>query len=83
LKPAGEWNNSRVYVRGSKVEHWLNGQKVFEYTLGSPEVKAAVQNSKFKNVPNFGERVKGHILLTDHNDETWFRNIKILDYSKD
>jgi hypothetical protein len=83
LKPAGEWNNSRVYVRGSKVEHWLNGQKVFEYTLGSPAVKAAVQNSKFKNVPHFGERVKGHILLTDHNDEAWFRNIKILDYSKD
>jgi hypothetical protein len=83
LRPAGEWNSSRVYVRGSKVEHWLNGQKVFEYILGSPEVKAGVQNSKFKNVPHFGERVKGHILLTDHNDEAWFRNIKILDYSKD
>jgi hypothetical protein len=61
----------------------LNGQKVFEYILGSPEVKAAVQKSKFKNVPKFGERVRGHILLTDHNDETWFRTIKILDYSED
>jgi hypothetical protein len=83
LRPAGEWNTSRVYVRGNKVEHWLNGQKVYEYILGSPEVKAAVQKSKFKNVPHFGERVKGHLLLTDHNDETWFRSIKIIDYSQD
>jgi hypothetical protein len=81
LKPAGEWNNSRVYVKGNKVEHWLNGQKVLEYTLGSPEVLAGVQQSKFKNVPHFGEKVKGHILLTDHNDEAWFRSIKILDLS--
>jgi hypothetical protein len=83
LHPAGQWNTSRVLVKGNHVEHWLNGQKVFEYTLGSPEVLAAVQKSKFKNVPHFGERVKGHILLTDHGDEAFFRNIKILDSSKD
>jgi hypothetical protein len=83
LHPAGEWNSSRVYVHGNTVEHWLNRQKVFQYELGSPEVKAAVAKSKFKNVPHFGERVKGHILLTDHNDEATFRSIRILDLSKD
>ena len=83
LHPAGEWNSSRVYVRGNKVEHWLNGQKVLEYELGSQQVKDGVAKSKFRNVPHFGERVKGHILLTDHGDEATFRNIKIRDYSKD
>jgi hypothetical protein len=83
LHPAGEWNSSRVYVHGNTVEHWLNGQKVLEYQLGSEAVKAGVAKSKFRNVPHFGERVKGHILLTDHGDEAVFRNIKIRDYSKD
>lgn len=83
LHPAGEWNSSRVLVKGNHVEHWLNGRKVFEYELGSQAVKDGVANSKFKNVPHFGERVKGHILLTDHNDEATFRSIRIKDMSKD
>jgi hypothetical protein len=77
LKPPGEWNHSRVLVQGDHVEHWLNGKKVLAYELGSEEVKAAVQKSKFKNVKDFATHIKGHILLTDHRDEAWFRNIKI------
>jgi len=72
-----QWNTSRILVQGQQVEHWLNGEKVLEYKLGSPEVLAAVARSKFKSVPQFGTRVNGHILLTDHNDEAWFRNIRI------
>src|SRR5438034_3044787 len=60
-------------IQGNHVEHWLNGEKVLEYELGSPEVKAAVAKSKFKNAAGFGEKIKGHILLTDHHGETWFR----------
>ena len=77
VKPPGEWNQSRVLVRGNHVEHWLNGAKVLEYELGSEEVKAAVAQSKFKNVKGFGTKIKGHILLTDHRDEAWFRNLKV------
>lgn len=77
LKPPGQWNESRVIVRGSKVEHWLNGAKVLDYTLGSEDLKAAIAKSKFKDVSGFGTKLKGHILLTDHKDEAWFRNIKI------
>jgi hypothetical protein len=77
LKPLGEWNSSRVVVKGTHVEHWLNGAKVLEYELGSEEVKAAVANSKFKSVKGFGDKLKGHILLTDHVSEAWFRNIRI------
>jgi hypothetical protein len=74
---AGEWNSSRVLVQGNHVEHWLNGAKVLEYELGSPELKEAVAHSKFKTVSGFGTKIKGHILLQDHGDEISFRNIKI------
>ena len=36
-----------------------------------------IQKSKFKNAPKFGEKIQGHILLTDHGDEAWYRNVKI------
>jgi hypothetical protein len=81
LKSAGEWNQSRVLIQGNHVEHWLNGNKILEYELGSDAVKAAVAESKFKNAPGFGEKIKGHIMLTDHGDECSFRNIKIRELS--
>ena len=77
LKKAGEWNSSRVLIKGNHVEHWLNGSKVLAFELGSDEVKAAVAKSKFKNAPKFGEKIQGHIMLTDHGDEAWFRNVMI------
>lgn len=77
LKPAGEWNQSKILIQGNRVEHWLNGKKVLSYELGSPETKAAVASSKFKNAAGFGEKIEGHILLTYHNDEAFYRNIKI------
>jgi hypothetical protein len=73
----GYWNTSRIIVRGDHVEHWLNGDLVLTYELGSPEVRAAVAKSKFKSVEGFGTKLRGHILLTDHNDEAWFRNLKL------
>jgi hypothetical protein len=77
LKPPGAWNHSRLIVRGHHVEHWLNGARVLAYELGSPQVQAAVAASKFKNAPGFGEKITGHLLLTDHQDETWYRHLRI------
>jgi hypothetical protein len=77
LQLPGQWNHSRILVQGKHVEHWLNGEKVLKYELESPEAKAAIAQSKFKNAPGFGDKIKGHILLTDHKEETWYRNIKI------
>ena len=77
LKAVGEWNQSRVIIQGSHVEHWLNGFKVLAYELGSEAVRTAVAASKFKNADGFGTKIQGHIMLTDHQDECWFRNMKV------
>jgi hypothetical protein len=77
LKKAGEWNQSRIVVNGIKVEHWLNGKMVLAYELGSDQVKAGLAKSKFAKYPDFGTKIQGPIMLTYHNDECWYRNIKI------
>lgn len=77
LKKPGEWNNSRIVVRGQRVEHWLNGRQILAYELGSPEVKAAIAESKFKKFPDFGTKITGPIMITYHQDECWFRNMKV------
>ena len=78
LNPPGEWNLSRIRVQGNHVEHWLNGKKIVEYECGSEVVRQAAAQSKYRKVPNYGAKIPDtHILLTDHRDETWFRNLKI------
>jgi len=77
LKPAGEWNQSRVVSNGTTVEHYLNGTKVLGYELDSPALRAAIEKSKFKDIDRFGKLQNGFILVQDHGDRVWYRNIKI------
>jgi hypothetical protein len=35
------------------------------------------RRGKFKGHPGFGEKVAGPIMLTYHQDECWYRNLKI------
>jgi hypothetical protein len=76
LKQAGEWNISRVISRNGVVEHHLNGKLVVSADTKSPEWKTQVTASKFKNKPEFAPG-KGRIMLTDHQSEAWYRNIRI------
>ncbi len=76
-KPIGEWNESRLLVRGNHVEHWLNGAKTVEFEIGSDALKEAVAKSKYKKVEKFGEKIASPILLQDHGDEVAVRSIKI------
>ncbi len=77
LNPLGEFNSSRIIFNGNHGEHWLNGKKVLEYDLSTEKFDALLQSSKFKDIPGFATKKKGHIVLQDHAEEAWFRNIKI------
>lgn len=77
LNPAGEWNTSRIVVKGNHVEHWLNGAKTVEFEFGSDALKAAIAKSKFKNTAGWGIKTKSPILIQDHGDEIVVRSIKV------
>jgi hypothetical protein len=78
VKPAGEWNSTRVVARGAHVEHWLNGTKLLEYELWSSDWEAKVKASKFAVWPNYGRAKRGHIAFQgDHGGELSLRNIRI------
>ena len=77
LRPVGEWNQSRIVFRGNHGEHWLNGKKIVEYDLGSPRMDSLLAASKYAKIKGFGDKRDGHIILQDHNDAAYYRNIRI------
>jgi 3-keto-disaccharide hydrolase len=76
-RPVGEWNDVRIVVKDAHVEHWLNGVKVVEYELWSPDWESRVRSTKFASNPQYGRARSGHIVLQDHGDAVWYRNIRI------
>ncbi len=76
-KPVGEWNTGRIVLRGSRLEHWLNGRQVVAADLASPEFSRLVADSKFKDLAGFAKSAEGHLCLQDHGDEVWFRNLRV------
>ncbi len=77
VRPAGEINRARVIARGSKVEHWLNGHLVAAYDTASETWKRQLAASKFRDLPGFGARARGHIGLQHHGEAMAYRNIKL------
>jgi hypothetical protein len=77
LKPVGEWNRARVVFQGSHGEHWLNGEKILEYDLDSARFDSIFAKSKYADTDGFRTRRAGHIVLQDHGNDFWFRNVKI------
>ena len=78
----GRFNHSRLIVKGNHIEHWLNGIKVVDAMLDAPEIAAAVAkrwgNSSLVYAMLARQPRKAcPISLQNHNDEAWFRNIKI------
>ena len=71
------FNTATVIVNNNRVQHYLNDVKIVEYVRNTQEFNALVAYSKYANWPNFGNASEGHILLQDHGDEVFFKNIKI------
>ena len=76
-KPIGTWNQTRILVNGAHVEHWLNGVKVVEYELWSPDWERRYKESTFKDYPRYARAKRGHIGLQEHDSKVAYRNIRI------
>jgi hypothetical protein len=78
VKPADQWNSTLIVVKGDTVQHWMNGQKLLEYVLGSPDWQAKVKASKFVAYPNYGKAKRGYIAIQgDHDGALSMRNVRI------
>lgn len=81
-RPAGEFNEGRIVLRGLHVEHWLNGVKVVDIRLDDPQVRESIEKRWKEGHPvrrllvEIPKR-RTPIALQHHNDEAWFRNLKI------
>ena len=83
LRPVGAYNSARIVFIGNHGEHWLNGAKILEFDLGTPRFADLLAKSKYRSITGFADRRKGHIILQDHTDEVWYRNIKIWSPKRD
>ncbi len=77
LRPVGEFNQGRIVFVNGHGEHWLNGVKVLEYDVGSEEFDRLLAASKYAPLPGFADLRSGHIVLQDHGDDVWYRNLRI------
>ena len=77
VNPVGQYNKGRLIVNGNHVEHWLNSKKVVEFDLGTKKLDSLFKKSKYRDYKGFLSKRKGHIVIQNHNEDVWFRNIKI------
>ena len=90
-KSGDPWNEGRVLVQGTHVEHWLNGEKVLEFELGPAIRKIAVANmaqgkdalklkaAAEKALPaTYGMKSRTRLSIVDQGYEVSFRNLKVL-----
>lgn len=75
--PPGRFNQGRIIVNWSHVEHWLNGRKIVEYDWDSPPVKALIAGSKFAPLPQFMKSNSGYLVFQHHGEEVWYRKIRV------
>lgn len=77
VKPAGEWNSSRIVFTAEKVEYYLNGKLTVSFVPWSPDWHARKAAGKWKEYPDYGLARTGYIGLQDHGSVVQFKNIKI------
>ncbi|PRY88884.1 3-keto-disaccharide hydrolase [Mongoliibacter ruber] len=77
VKPAGEWNTSRIIFSKDGASYWLNGKKTLEFVPYSEDWQKRRNSGKWDDFPDYAIATKGLIALQDHGSEAWFKNIKI------
>ena len=79
-KPTGQWNSAKIVQKDGKIEFYLNGTMTAKEDFKSLQWRDKLGNSTFKDNPNFGKAIKGHIALQNWYFEAWFRNMKIREF---
>ena len=77
VKPIGEFNKVKIISKNKEIEHWLNGEKIVAYKVGSEHIQNLISKSKFNSMPLFFKSSYGHIGLQGDHGEVWYRNIRI------
>ena len=77
VNPIGEFNRVKIISKNKQIEHWLNGEKIVDYQIGSETIRDLISKSKFKDMPLFFKSSLGHIGLQGDHGEVWYRNIRI------
>jgi hypothetical protein len=82
LKPIGEWNESKIEVTRTHFTHWLNGAVVAKVERNGAAWREGFAKSKFKNLPTFAQNERGHLLIQDHNDEFWIKDLVLTELAE-
>jgi len=77
VKPAGEWNTTRIIFTPERVEHWLNGKMIISFEPWSDDWYERKAAGKWANADQYGSFKTGYIGLQDHDSPLWFKSIKI------
>ena len=77
LNPVGDWNLAEIKSINGKLDFYLNGENVVSTTMWDTAWKAMIAASKFKEFPGFGTYKSGRIMLQDHGNMVWYRNVMI------
>ncbi|MDA1314301.1 MAG: DUF1080 domain-containing protein [Acidobacteria bacterium] len=74
-KPVGEWNTGRIVAQGTKIEHWLNGEKVVDIDYTEPALQDLVERLRVRggDVNSRGR----YLSLQDHGDPVWYRSLRL------
>lgn len=77
VKPIGEWNTSKIVYNNGHVEHWLNGDKIVDFEVGTEKWNKEKEEGKWKDFPDYATVKSGKIALQDHGKKAYFKNIRI------
>ncbi|MED6300442.1 MAG: family 16 glycoside hydrolase [Verrucomicrobiota bacterium] len=69
-KVAGEWQSIRISCVGQKCMVWVNGQQIINTQLND------LEKVHWKKIPGL-HRTIGRIVMQNHGDRVYFKNIKL------
>lgn len=74
-RPVGEWNTGRIVCQGTRIEHWLNEEKVIDLDYSDPKWKDAIGRLRERGADI---EARGRYLhMQDHGDPVWYRSLRL------